>query len=124
MKKYLSLLFFICVFTLLNAQTKDTKIQLRTQSSDLVIEGKVLECQSFWNSDRTQIFTSNLIQLSKIFKGDIVGDKVEIITKGGQVDDQFSIVSHQTQFNTGMEGIFFCKKSKESSGLKKSENSG
>jgi hypothetical protein len=122
MKNLFAILLLTCVFNFANAQTKSSDIQIRTQSSDLVVEGKVIECQSYWNADHTQIFTSNLIELSKIFKGNLIGDKVEIITKGGIVDDRFSIVSHQTKFISGMEGVFFCRLVSKTQTLGKSEN--
>jgi hypothetical protein len=119
MKKFFAILFFGCVFNFVNAQNKAAEIQRRTHASDLVVEGKIVECQSFWNSDQTQIFTSNLVQLSKVFKGNVVGEKIEIITKGGMVDDRFSIVSHEAKLKSGMEGIFFCKVAKKSPSLEK-----
>lgn len=114
-------LFWVIAFTL-NAQTQKSSVQHRTTASDLVVEGKVVECQSFWNEDYSQILTSNLIEVFKLFKGNLVGDKLEIITKGGVVDDRFSIVSHQTTFKVGMEGVFFCKTKGSLSNLGKSAN--
>ncbi len=122
MKRVIFLLLFGITASLLSAQSQKSTIKLRTAASDLVVEGKVVECQSFWNKDHTQIFTSNLIEVSKIFKGNLTGGTFEIITKGGQVDDRFSIVSHQTTFKKGMEGMFFCKKASKETGLGKSEN--
>lgn len=85
-------------------------IQDRTTKSDLVIEGKVIETQSYWNDDRTQIYTSNMIEVYKIFKGEKISERIEIITQGGTVNDAFRIAFHTLQLKTGMEGVFFCKK--------------
>lgn len=94
----------------LKGQTQKNSIQFRTENSDVVIEGKVVKCLPFWNDDHTQIFTSNLIEVSKVFKGKSLNvGTIEIITLGGVVEERFSIVSHQRTFKPGMEGIFFCK---------------
>jgi Secretion system C-terminal sorting domain len=79
----------------------------------------VIESQSFWNDEKTQIFTSHHVQLYKIFKGEVVGEMVKIITKGGIVDDRFSIVQHETKFVVGMEGVFFCRKVKQPTAIEK-----
>jgi len=102
----------------LNAQNTSSPIPFRTERSDLVIEGKVIGCRSFWNEGHTQILTSNLVEVLKVFKGnDFNKTTVEIITLGGVVDDRFSIVSHQKTFKPGMEGIFFCKSNRKLSSM-------
>jgi hypothetical protein len=121
MKKTISFLLFCFIAFTINAQTRKS-VQQRTAVSDLVVEGKVVECQSFWNEEHSQIFTSNLIQVFKLFKGNLVGDKFEIITNGGMVDDRFTIVSHQTTLKEGMEGVFFCKIKDTLSNLGKTAN--
>lgn len=122
MKHAISFVLFCLIAGSLTAQTQKLTVQQRTSASDLVVEGKVIECQSFWNEDHTQILTSNLVEVFKVLKGDLVGDRFEVITRGGKVDDRFSIVSHQTTFKTGMEGVFFCKSSEKLPTLKKSAN--
>ena len=110
MKHMIFTLLLLVFGSALNAQSQKNSIQFRTGNSDVVIEGKVVKCLPFWNDDHTQIFTSNLIEVFKVFKGKSLNvGTIEIITLGGAVDDRFSIVSHQRTFKPGMEGIFFCK---------------
>ena len=66
MKHLILRALFLFVGFSLNAQNP---IQLRTERSELVIEGKVVGCRSFWNENHTQILTSNLVEVYKIFKG-------------------------------------------------------
>ncbi len=107
-------LLLLAISSTLHAQIQKNSIQFRTDHSDIVIEGKVIECRSFWNEDHTQILTSNLIEVFKVFKGKSPNfGTIEIITLGGIVDDRFSIVSHQRTFKPGMEGIFFCNPNKK-----------
>ncbi|MCK6693744.1 MAG: hypothetical protein L6Q97_16810, partial [Thermoanaerobaculia bacterium] len=102
----------------LNAQNTSNPIRFRTERSDLVIEGKVIACRSFWNENHTQILTSNSVEVFKVFKGkDFNKETIEIITLGGVVDDRFSIVSHQKTFKPDMEGIFFCKANRKLSSM-------
>jgi len=98
----------------LNAQKNVNPVRSRTDQSDLVVEGKVIECRSYWNKDHTQILTSNVVEVSKILKGkDFNKSVIEVVTLGGMVDDRFSFVTHQTTFKVGMEGIFFCRDNKK-----------
>jgi hypothetical protein len=110
MKHIIFTLLLLIFGSALKGQTQKNSIQFRTENSDIVIEGKVVKCLPFWNDDHTQIFTSNLIEVSKVFKGKSLNvGTIEIITLGGVVEERFSIVSHQRTFKPGMEGIFFCK---------------
>jgi len=115
------IIFTVLVFAFgfsLNAQSTSSPLPFRTERSDLVIEGKVIDCRSFWNEGHTQILTSNLVEVFKVFKGkNFNKTTVEIITLGGIVDDRFSIVSHQKTFKPGMEGIFFCKSNSKLSSM-------
>ncbi|MBK8557417.1 MAG: T9SS type A sorting domain-containing protein [Lewinellaceae bacterium] len=120
--KHIILTTLLLVFGLsLNAQNTSNPIKFRTEHSELVIEGKVMECRSFWNESSTQILTSNLVEVFKVFKGkDFNKETIEIITLGGTVGDRFSIVSHQKTFKPGMEGIFFCKANQKLSSMQQS----
>jgi len=101
-----------------NAQNTSNPIQFRTERSELVFEGRVIECRSFWNESHTQILTSNLVEVFKVFKGkDFNKETIEVITLGGVVDDRFSIVSHQKTFKPGMEGVFFCNANRKLSSM-------
>ncbi|MBL7795782.1 MAG: zinc-dependent metalloprotease [Saprospiraceae bacterium] len=122
--KHINFTILLLVFGLsLNAQDMRDLIQIRTERSDLVIEGKVVDCHSYWNEGHTQIFTSNLVEVFKIFKGTgFYKETIEIITLGGVVDDRFSLVSHQKTFKPGMEGIFFCKTNRNLSSVQQAGN--
>lgn len=83
-------------------------IESRYENADYVIEGKIIEKIGFWNTEKSQIFTKNIIQLNHVFKGDSE-DFIEIITQGGEVGDVFQYVFHAKEFQIGSEGLFFCK---------------
>lgn len=124
MKRIIFAAFLFAFGFSLNAQNTTSPIQFRTEYSDLVVEGKVINCRSFWNENHTQILTSNEIEVFKVFKGQNFNKgTIEVITLGGVVDDRFSIVSHQKTFKPGMEGIFFCKANKKLSSLQQTGES-
>ena len=80
----------------------------RTSTSELIFEEKVISKQSFWDGKHSQIFTKNLIQVSRYLKGN-GKDVVELITQGGEIGDIFQEISHGVVFATNQEGIFLCR---------------
>ncbi|GAA4233512.1 hypothetical protein GCM10022291_10720 [Postechiella marina] len=99
------LLFFIS--SSFNAQEVLREISLEEQinASNLVVEGKVLSKESFWNSNYTKIFTVNTVEVYKVFKGDLV-ETVEVITPGGFVNGKMQKVIPSLQLNTNDIGLF------------------
>lgn len=57
-------------------------------AASTVIEGRVIASRAFWNSAHTTIYTANTVQVYKVFKGDVSGPTIEILTLGGRVGDQ------------------------------------
>ena len=86
-------------------------IQERTRNSDLVIEGKVTGTKSYWNDEKKQILTSNLVEVRKVYKGILSTDEIEIITIGGTTEDAFRIAFHSLRLAEGEDGVFFLRES-------------
>ena len=86
----------------------------RIQNSDNVFEGSVVSSTSFWNSGHTLIYTSNIIDVYKEFKGKSSGSQIEIITEGGTVGDKMHVVEPSLHLNKGETGIFFTEPAKVS----------
>jgi hypothetical protein len=78
----------------------------RIDKASVIFEGKVTTKTSSWNPAHTQIYTSNLISVYKVFKGSITVAQVEIITPGGTVGNDMEQVSHSLQLQPGDVGIF------------------
>gem|GEM_PF-1163032 len=104
-------LTFALVLTSINlvGQSSRFPIAFRTQLSDIVVEGKVVSTEGFLDEEGNVIYTSNIIKVGKVFKGSIQGSEIEIITLGGKVGQKVGIVSHGHTFETGTEGVFFCR---------------
>lgn len=120
MKKLL-LLVLVTLVTIvsLDAQFDYDFLERKTQESDLAIIGKVVEKESFWNSKKTMIFTSNKINVLGKIKGE-TPDVIEIITYGGDIEDKFQIWSDERTLSSNSKGYFFLKEDK--SGFAKSEH--
>jgi hypothetical protein len=110
MKNFLLFLLclILCVFHL-NAQSLyRVSLDDKIQHSSLIVEGKVVEKNSFWNDQHTLIFTSNKIEVSKIFKGDLQETTIEIVTQGGSVNGTSMVASDLLSLSNNQTGVFFC----------------
>lgn len=102
-----AILFFI--LNQLNAQgLYPVSTQEKVNNSSLIIEGKVISQKSFWNTTHTMIYTSNEIEIYKIFKGTVSRDTIEVLTQGGSVGKEAIEVSHLLSLELDDTGIFFC----------------
>ncbi len=118
MKK--SLLIILSLISLLNSVKSQCLISpvtlsARLNSSSLIIEGKVLSQKSFWNAEHNYVYTSNLIDVYKVFKGASVSFQLEIITEGGEMGLFKQVVEPSLQLNVGQTGIFTLNNSSHSS---------
>lgn len=82
-------------------------LEERITEADMVVEGEVISQQSFWDTQQKNIYTSNIIQVYKSFKGNVVGQQVELITEGGAVGLKKHVLSTSLQLRPGQQGVFF-----------------
>jgi hypothetical protein len=99
--------------------TLDEKIE----KSDVIIEGQVINTRGFENDEKTSIYTSATIRISKIFKGAIVDSTIEIVFEGGKLGDKRQILTHAFYIDKGRDGIFFLKANNSSAVLGDKANS-
>ncbi|MDO8992712.1 hypothetical protein [Daejeonella sp.] len=105
------LLFFIALSLIsaeLSAQLQAVPLEQRVENSTLVFEGRVLRKSSFWDTDRRHIYTSNLVSVYKVFKGELSNAIVEVITIGGIVGNEMEKVSYGLDLQEGSVGVFTC----------------
>ncbi|MCF8278371.1 MAG: T9SS type A sorting domain-containing protein [Flavobacteriales bacterium] len=72
-------------------------------SSNSIIEGKVVDQQTFAGADGN-IYTTNSIDVYRVFKGD-VGFSIDVITEGGVFGDLMQVVTPSAQMNIGDYGV-------------------
>jgi hypothetical protein len=82
-------------------------LERRVEKSITVVEGKVVSQYSFWDAERRNIYTSNLVEVYKVFKGMLTGIHAEIITEGGIVGNEMHVFTPSLSLTPGQMGIFF-----------------
>jgi hypothetical protein len=109
-KTYFSFVIFLCLFTLKVSAQSLYKVSLdeKVINATLIVEGKVIRQHSFWNPQHTMIFTSNTIELTKVFKGNVISSTIEILTQGGSVGTESIEASDLLTLSKDQVGIFFC----------------
>ncbi len=103
-------LFALLCLTLMGISQTLSPVSLKEkiQHSPLVVEGKVISQESFWNAGHTMIFTSNKVEVYKVFQGTTVRDTIEVMTQGGTVGNQQVDVSDLLNLRKNDMGIFCC----------------
>jgi PKD repeat protein len=109
MKLQLLLIAVFCYFISdANCLLSKVSIDERTHNSSLIINGKVKSKHSFWNEEKTCIYTASKIEIFNILKGNSTSF-IEVITPGGEVDGKLIVVEPNANLNINDEGIFFLK---------------
>ncbi len=73
----------------------------------VVVEGRVVAQQSFWDNGHQSIYTANRVEVLRVYKGHaLVGSEIVVITLGGIVGDQMVLVSESVQYTLGERGLF------------------
>jgi hypothetical protein len=93
------------------AQLYKIAIENKIDKASLIVEGKVVSQQSFWNAEHTLIYTSNIVRVYKLFKGKIISKEIEVLTQGGSVGNRCLVVSDLLQLRKNEIGMFFCTES-------------
>ncbi|MDO6760553.1 T9SS type A sorting domain-containing protein [Tamlana sp. 2_MG-2023] len=83
---------------------KEIPLEQQIAASKLVVEGKVIAKQAFFGAD-DNIYTKNIIEVYKVFKGAVVSS-VDVITTGGTVGLDCQMVTHSLKLNVGDLGVF------------------
>ncbi len=103
---FIALLFLISAEQLMaQAALKEIPLQEQVEQSSLIVEGKVIAKKSFWDDNHHNIYTSNIVEVYKVFKGD-QPKTIEVITLGGTLGNKALIVSPSLKLRKGDIGIF------------------
>lgn len=88
----------------------------KIRKSDLIIEGQIIEKNSFWDIDHKNIYTSYNLKTVNALKGSSSLNP-NLIVKGGIVGDLWQIVSSTREFRIGDKGIFLLKNMNQSNSI-------
>lgn len=111
----IALLFSLISAELLaQASLREIPLQQQVETSGLILEGKVISQKSFWDLDSRNIYTSNVVEVHKIFKGEKV-EYIDVITLGGVVGLTAQKSSHSLQLSVNKQGVFMLNASNKPS---------
>lgn len=113
------LIFGLTLFTYSPAQNPqkvicgmfELPLNQKVEAAELIIEGKVLESEGFWNDGLSLIYTTHTVEIQKVFKGRANTKTIEIITQGGQVGMEMYRVHPSLELHPGDAGVFFLENS-------------
>jgi len=78
--------------------------------ADCVVVGTVAECASYWNDERTGIYTSVVLAVEERWKGTVSQDRITVTAPGGEVDGMWQWVSHTASFEKGERAVVLLKR--------------
>jgi hypothetical protein len=81
----------------------------KINESECIIEGEVIQQQSFKSKAKNKIFTLNTIKVFSVLKGN-VAQQINIVTAGGSVGKQMEFASSLLSLKKGQVGMFFLNK--------------
>lgn len=79
----------------------------RIQESSLVIEGTVITKTSYFNLAENFIYTAHEIEVHKVYKGQIMSQRIVMLTEGGIVGNRMLLVQPVLEAQVGQSGVFF-----------------
>ena len=104
------LLIITVMLSYLNVFSQEIPVLIldRINQVDYIFEGIVLESTSYYSDNDRYIRTSNLVEITKILKGNLTCGTVEIITNGGTIGNKELSISHSLELYKNNMGIFLC----------------
>lgn len=78
--------------------------------SDTIVAGEVLDLQSSWTADRSEIFTTVVLRVDRRLKG-TGRDLVRFRVPGGRVGEDWLHVTHTPRFELGESALVFLRAS-------------
>lgn len=96
----------LSVAMMANCTLIEVPLTQRTAASTDIVEGKVVDQYSYWNTTHTMIYTANVVELYKVFKGNLVAEQIEVLTVGGTVGFDRITAEPSLTFEVGDFGVF------------------
>ncbi len=88
------------------AQLTPISLEQRIEKSTTIFEGKVVSHASYWDEAKSSIYTLNVVDVYKVFKGQVTTKQIELITKGGILGNKMQRVSHSLELKISDVGVF------------------
>ena len=94
----------------LYGQQKETEMRALTESSDLIVVGKVLNTKAEWGVDKKGIYTDVTIEVDEYLKGQESESTITVRHPGGEVGEVGELYTHMPSFKKEEEMVLFVKK--------------
>ena len=113
MSRFLLIALLLLVPVLAGAQCMliETPLQERIQWSAMVVEGRVVQSNSFWGPGNALIYTAHRVEVFKVFKGSTTPQYLEVITEGGIVGLRKHVAEPSLGLHPGDIGVFILAQS-------------
>jgi hypothetical protein len=82
-------------------------LETLTADNAMIVQGKVLEIHSYWNADRTFIFTDVRFQPTRVLKGDRAQREITFTLMGGTVGEITTLIVANPDLAPGSEYLLF-----------------
>lgn len=107
---FLCLFLFICTDSFIQANNCllfPKTIEDQVTDNTLVVEGAIVAKEAYYDATYKRIYTSNTIQIHKIFKGELDVEEIVLITEGGTIGNKMQVVTPSLEVQEGEVGLFF-----------------
>lgn len=110
LKRFAFLFIPFLVTSSINALMIPLSVEERTVASDTILSGKVTHIESYWNADKTVIYSKITVAVDEQFSGAPLGDSCEIQMIGGTVGNITLASPDNPKFSIGEDTVFFLTK--------------
>lgn len=91
-------------------------LETKIKEASVIVEGKVINQESFWIDNPRRIVTKNTIEIFKSFKGN-VGTTIDFYSDGGRVGNEIHVIEPNVSVTIGDKGMFFLQNDKVNGNL-------
>ncbi len=103
----LTIFILICPGLILQGQELSSKLAIEGQimTSSHIVEGAVISRKSVYDSNQTNIYTINTVEVYKVFKG-AANAYIDVVTEGGFIGTKGQIIDPSLELSLGDTGLF------------------
>ena len=84
-------------------------LETRVGLSDVIVEGRVIDQYAFEGPLYDMIYTTHVVEVLKVFAGNVTSRQIEITTPGGILGDKAVSVSPSLDLQLGALGVFMLR---------------
>ncbi|MFH1283669.1 MAG: hypothetical protein ABII27_08400 [bacterium] len=112
MRKIILMLSLLLLSSAGNASMMKFNDQELTLAAKNIVRGKVVKKESFWDKERSIIFTRVTLKTNEVLKGAGSEEEVEFVVPGGTVGSLKLWIEDAPELDEGEEALFFIHKNK------------